>query len=195
MSTWISKALGLCLILSLAACQINTETFAIGGGARQISVLGDEMLVVAPTGYCVDKTSLRQQSDGAVVLIGRCNSTSRLPPAVISVTIGSVASAGVVADGGLAMAAFFQTPGGRAMLSRTGQAETVRLRQSGSVNGVFFMHIDEANVGAYWRAILGISGRLVTVSVQGPEGIELDPKAGQNLLTATIASMRRGNLL
>ena len=194
MFIWISKAPYLALILLLAACQVSPAVFALQGSNRQMSVLGGEVLVAAPSGYCVDKSSARQQSDGAVVLIGRCSSASQRPSAVIGVTIGIAASAGVIADGGVALAAFFQTPDGRAMLSRTGQAETVRLVQSGTVDGVFVMRIAETDVGDYWRAVLGISGRLVTVSVQGPEGTSLDPTAGQTLLHATIASMRRANV-
>lgn len=193
MFTWISRASRLALILWLAACQVSPGAFARPEGLRQIAVLDGAIQVAAPSGYCVDKGSARQQNDGAVVLIGRCRAGTQVPPALISVTIGGVASASVISDGGVALAAFFETADGRAALSQTGQANNVQIAQTATVEGAFVMRIVDTDVGEYWRAVLGISGRLVTLSVQGPQGSTLAPRAGQQLLSATIATMRRAN--
>jgi hypothetical protein len=114
-------------------------------------------------------------------------------PAVITVTIGEAGSAGIVADGGTALAAFFQTTSGRAALSRTGTADRVQIVQAANSNGAFTLRIVEAGVGDYWRAIAGISGRLVTLSVQGPTGSTLDPTTGRRLLDASLVAMRAAN--
>jgi hypothetical protein len=193
MYIWTSKALGLALILLLAACQMEPGGFAPAGQTRVISVLGGAMKVAAPPGYCVDKQSARQQADGAVVLMGRCSGGSNYAPAVITVTIGEAGSAGVVADGGVALAAFFQTTSGRAALSRTGAADDVQIVQAANSNGAFTLRIVEAGVGDYWRAIVGISGRLVTLSVQGPTGSTLDPTTGRKLLGASLMAMQKAN--
>lgn len=193
MFTWISKARFCALILLLAACQMDTGALALPGQTRAISVLGGSMTVAAPSGYCVDKASARQQNDGAVVLIGRCNGRSQSPPAVISVTMGVAGSAGVMADGGTALSAFFGSTAGRAALSRTGDAATVEILQAASLDGAYALHIAETDAGNYWRAVLGLSGRLVTVSVQGPEGAALDGATGQRLLGAAIVAMRKAN--
>lgn len=193
MFTWTSKAFGLALILLVAGCQMEPGGFVPASQTRAISVLGGAIKVAAPAGYCVDKQSARQQADGAVVLIGRCSGGSNLAPAVISVTIGVAGSAGVVADGGAAMAAFFQTTSGRAALSRTGRPEAVQIVQVANSNGAFTLRIVEAGVGDYWRAIVGISGRLVTLSVQGPVASTLDPTSGRRLLDASILAIRKAN--
>lgn len=193
MSTWINRLRRLSLILLLAACQMDASAFAPTGQARAISVLAGTMQVAAPSGYCVDKQSARQQDDGAVVLMGRCGSGSTLAPAVISVTVGATGSAGVLADGGTALAAYFQTEAGRAALSSSGSASAVQIVQAGNSDGAFTMRIVENQVGDYWRAIVGISGRLVTLSVQGPADKPLDPAIGRRLLSASISAMRRAN--
>ena len=193
MFTWTSKTRRLALILLLSGCQMELGGFAAPGQTKAISVLGGAMTVAAPSGYCVDKRSARSQVDGAVVLMGRCNGGSNHPAAVISVTIGEAGSAGIVADGGTALAAFFQTSGGRAALSRTDSADSVKIVQAASSDGVFALRIVEAGVGDYWRAIFGLSGRLVTLSVQGPTGSKLDPVTGRALLAASLAAMRKAN--
>jgi hypothetical protein len=193
MFTWISKSRHLALILFLAACQMEPGGFAPAGQTRVISVLGGAMQVAAPSGYCVDRKSAREQADGAVVLMGRCSGGSNLAPAVITVTIGAAGSAGVVADGGVALAAFFQTAGGRTALSRAGRADSVQIVQVANSDGAFTLRIAEAGVGDYWRAIVGISGRLVTLSVQGPAGSKLDPATGRKLLGASLLAMRKVN--
>lgn len=193
MFTWISKARLASVSLLLAACQMEPGTLALPGQTRAISVLGGAMTVAAPSGYCVDKASTRQQDDGAVVLIGRCNGRSGSPPAVISVTMGVAGSAGVMADGGTALSAFFGSTAGRAALSRTGDAASVKILQAAKLDGAFALRIAEKDVGDYWRAVLGLSGRLVTVSVQGPEGAALDGATGQRLLGAAIVAMRKVN--
>lgn len=193
MSTWISKARRLAPILFLSACQMEPGGFAFAQQTPVISVLGGAMQVVAPSGYCVDRKSVRQQAHGAVVLMGRCSGGSNLAPAVITVTIGEAGSAGVVADGGVALTAFFQTANGRAALSQTGHADSVQIVQAANSEGAFTLRIAEAGVGDYWRAIVGISGRLVTLSVQGPAGSKLDPATGRKLLGASLLAMRKVN--
>lgn len=193
MFIWISKARRFVVIMGLAACQMDAGAFALPGQARALSVLGGTMTVAAPAGYCVDKGSARSQGDGAVVLIGRCNRRSGSPPAVISVTIGTAGSAGVMASGGAAMAEFFQSTAGRAALSRTGQPETVQVLAASETGGAFLLHVAEAKQGDYWRAVFGVSGRLVTLSVQGAEGAALDAAKGRQLLGAAIATLQKAN--
>ena len=195
MSIWTSKAQGAALIWLLAGCQMELGGFAAPGQAKVISVLHGAMTVAAPSGYCVDTQSARQLVDGAVVLMGRCSGGSSHAAAVISVTIGEAGSASVVADGGVALAAYFQTSAGRAALSRTGSADSVKIAQAANSNGAFTLRIVEAGVGDYWRAILGLSGRLVTLSVQGPTGSTLDPATGRSLLGESLAAMQNANSL
>lgn len=193
MFTWISKAQSFALILGLAACQMNAGGASAPRQARAMSVLGGAMTVAAPSGYCVDPTAARSQNDGTVVLIGRCNEKSQVPPAVISLSVGMAGSASAMAGGAAALAAFFQSSNGRAALSRTGQAGAVQIRSASESKGAFILHIAEAGESDYWRAVIGLSGRLVTLSVQGSDSAVLPTAAGRRLLEATIAAMRKAN--
>lgn len=193
MFTWISRARQAALFLFLAACQMETGGLALPGQTRAMSVLGGAVTVAAPSGYCIDKASARQQNDGAVVLIGRCNGRSQVPAGVISVTMGAAGSAAVIADGGAALAQFFGSTAGRAALSRSGDAASVQIRSAASLDGAYALEIAETGVAEYWRAVFGLSGRLVTVSVQGHEGAALDTSSGKQLLGAAILAMRRAN--
>ncbi len=194
MSTWINKAAQFALILCLVACDAIPSGLSGVGQTSRTDVLDGKLTVAAPLGYCVDRQSARQQADGAVVLIGRCSAGSQFSAAVITVTVGAAGTAGVIADGGEALAAYFQTPGGRAALSRRGIADDVQVLQAANTDGAFTLQIAEDGVGRYWRAILGLSGRLVTLSVQGSGEGSLDPAVGRQLLDATIAAMRGSNL-
>lgn len=193
MFTWINRFGRLSLILLLGACQMEAGAFIPPQQTRAVAVLDGAMQVAAPSGYCVDKQSARPQDDGAVVLMGRCNGSSSLAAAVISVTIGAAGSAGVLADGGTALATYFQTEAGRSALSSTGSAASVKVAQASNEDGVFTMRIAEAARGDYWRAIVGISGRLVTLSVQGPIDQPLDATAGRRLMTVSVVAMRKAN--
>ena len=193
MFTWISKARLVALILGLAACQMDAGAFAPVGQSRAMAVLGGAITVAAPFGYCVDKQSARSQNDGAVVLMGRCNGRSQSLPAVISVTIGTAGSAGVMASGGAALAAFFQSTAGRTALSRTGQPETVQILAASENNGAFLLHVAETGQVDYWRAVFGLSGRLVTLSVQGTEGAMLNAAGGRRLLGVAITALQKSN--
>ena len=194
MSTWTSKAGCLALSLLIAACQQLPGTLTLPPGqARAMAVLGGAITVAAPQGYCIDRKSARQQEDGAVVLIGRCSGGSQASPAVISVTTAAAGSAGVLAGGGAALLQFFQSAEGRAALSRTGQANTVRLLAASESSGAIILQIADADAPPYWRAVLGISGRLVTLSVQGDGQTVMPPAIGRRLLTATISALRAAN--
>lgn len=193
MSIWINRGCILALSFLLSGCQFDQTGSSTAAQPRTLSVLGGALQIAAPSGYCIDKQSARQQADGAVFLMGRCNGASNVAAAVITATIGAAGSASVVADGGTALAAFFQMEAGRAALSRSGRAESVQIVQSANIDGAFALYIADQEVGDYWRAIVGISGRLVSLSVQGPSGSSLDPGRGRKLLGASLAAMRAAN--
>jgi hypothetical protein len=62
-----------------------------------------------------------------------------------------------------------------------------------STEDAFLLHVRDRAVGDYWRAILGLRGRLVTLSVSGPEGKPLEAAKGRGLLDAAVAALRRAN--
>lgn len=62
-----------------------------------------------------------------------------------------------------------------------------------SSEGAFLLHLNDAQEGAYWRAILGLSGRLVTISVTGSPDLPLAPAEGRKVLDKAVAAMQSAN--
>ncbi len=192
MSTWINKAsaalLGIGILLS--AC------VPIAGGmsgTRSAGILNGGMTVAAPNGYCIDRAASQTMADAAVILIGRCSNSADVPPAAIAVTVGAAGSAGVLAAGPAEMASYFRSAEGRAALSRQGRADAVTVLDVSSAGGAIVLHLTDTAVGDYWRAVLGVRGRLVTLAVSAPEGQPLGAAEGRSLLLRAISSMRAAN--
>ncbi|MGL6211529.1 MAG: cation transport ATPase, partial [Paracoccaceae bacterium] len=61
------------------------------------------------------------------------------------------------------------------------------------VGNSLLLHVSDRAVGEYWRALVGVRGRLVTVSASGAEGAPLDPAAGRKLLDATLIALEGAN--
>lgn len=164
----------------------------LGGGSSQ-PVLQGAMRMAPPAGYCIDPASLRDADDRAVALMGRCSAQSPAHPAVLSLSIGPAASAGVMAGGGAELAGFFTSAEGRARLAPSGKAEDIRVIEALSVDDAFLMRVEDRGAPSYWRAVLGLRGRLVTLSVQGSPGAVLPPEDGRAIIEKALAAMRRAN--
>lgn len=173
----------------LAACVAGG---GLGGSSVQ-PVLQGAMRMAAPAGYCLDPASLRDADDRAVALMGRCSAQSAASPAVLSLSIGPAASAGVMAAGGAELAGFFTSAEGRARLAPSGRAGDIRVIEALSSGDAFLMRVEERGGPSYWRAVLGLRGRLVTLSAQGIPGAALAPAEGRALIDRALAAMRRAN--
>lgn len=211
MSTWTSRrgrgrVAALLPAILLAAC---VEGMAPAGSApRAIAVAGGALVAAGPAGYCVDRTASRDGAEGAFVLFGTCaalagTATAGQPaePAVLtaSVASGPADEAAFVASFP-AMASFFNSDAGRAALSRAGRAATVRVGAVSSRDRVLYLGLSdaaaerEAAVSAdYWRAILVLRGRLVTLSVMSLADRPLASAAKRRILDAFVARMRAAN--
>lgn len=166
---------------------------ATGGGIRSVALLDGAVTAAAPAGYCIAPGAGRRGTDSAVVLMGRCSARSEADPAVLTLSVGEAGSAGAMSAGGEALAAYFASAEGRAALSRDGRAADVRLLEAVMVDGAFLLHVTDAAVGDYWRAITGLRGRLVTVSAAGPDGQALPDAKGRALVEAAVAALKRAN--
>jgi hypothetical protein len=178
------------------AAALAVALFAGAAGAteiRRVAILDGAVTVAAPRDYCIAPGAGQRGADSAVVLIGRCAGTPDAAPAVITVAVGQAGSASVLAGGGAALAEFFQSAAGRATLSRSGRAGDVRVLAAVGRGDVFYLRLRDRAAGDYWRAILGLKGRLVTISVAGPAESPLPPEAGRSLLEAAVKRMRAAN--
>lgn len=163
------------------------------GGSSARPVLQGEMTISAPAGYCMDETASREADDRAVVLMGRCDGRSAVQPAVLSYSVGPAGSAGVMAAGGADLARFFTSPQGRATLSTTGRAKDIEIAEALGTGDAFLMQLRQTNQPNYWRAFLGLKGRLVSIAVQGSPDAPLPPDDGRKILDRAIAAMERTN--
>lgn len=182
-------------LLVAGLCALLTACATLGGlvGAARVPVLSGAVTVAAPSGYCVGPAQVKEAQDTAVALIGRCLSTGLVMPAVISVSVGRSGSAGVMIAGPEAVAAFFGRPEGRQLLARSGRAKDLKVIETRVRDGALLMHLDDAGVGSYWRAILGLKGRLITISAQGTGGVVLPDPASLSAVEGTLAAMRAAN--
>lgn len=179
-----------CLPLVLAACVGGTGFTS----SRAAPVLGGAMQVGVPPGYCIDGKASRETRNGAVILMGRCTDAMKAKPALISVSVGQAGSGGVMTAGGPALAAFFTSAQGRATLSRDGRAKDIKVLEALGSGDAFLLHLQDRTVGEYWRAVVSIKGRLVTISTTGTAEVPLPPKDGRALLETTLKALRSANV-
>ena len=182
---------GICVaaIFGLAGCQITTASLSRPPEA----LLGGDITVAGPRGYCVDPAATREQADTAVVLMGRCRFALAVAPAILTVSIGPSGSAGAMAAGGAALTRYFTSPEGRAALSRTGRSRDVTVLHASMAGEAYLLHLNDTEAGEYWRAVVGLNGRLVTISANGTQAAPLPPDVGQTLLDAALTVLRRAN--
>jgi len=179
--------------LMLMACVLTAACDLPTAAPRQVTVLGGEITVRAPQGYCVDQQASRTLDDTAVVLIGRCTENGHVAAALLSVTLGRFASGGVMLAGAEPLRLFLESKAGRKAMARSGRASDVQVLQSGVVDGTLMLHLRDVMAGEYWRAVIGIKGRLVTISASGAEGAPLTADAGRALVDQTVAALIKAN--
>ena len=191
MSIWISNGV---FRLTLAAVLIAGCVPQSGiGSSRSAPVLGGALQIGVPPGYCIDGGASRERGDNAVILMGRCNDAAQAIPALVSVSIGQAASGAVMTAGGSALAAFFTSVEGRATLSRDGRASDIKVIEALGVGDAFFLHLQDRRAGEYWRAVVGVKGRLVTVSATGTPELPLTAADSRKVLESVLAALRRAN--
>ena len=179
----------LAITFTLASCQVGSGFTS----SRAAPVLGGALQIGVPPGYCIDGKASRESGDTAVILMGRCSDAMKATPALITVSIGQGGSAGVMTAGGPALAAFFASTQGRATLARSGRAGDVKVIAALGSGDAFLLHLQDRNVGEYWRAVIGVKARLVTLSATGTEEVRLDPAEGRKILEKALDALRTAN--
>lgn len=210
MSIWISdrRALTsglLAALMLLAGCfenvSIERAASRVGlaaSGPSSVSVLDGALTVTGPDAYCIDDEATREGERQAFVLLARCR-TSRQPSPVLSATVSGQAAPGTGTPAELQrLADYLSSPSGRAQLSRSGEADQVRIEEMLMQDGALFLRIhDEGNPQAlhpaYWRAIMPLSERVVTLSVMSARDHPVGSAAELQALRDFVGSMRRAN--
>jgi len=208
MSIWTSKtkrrgAVTLAALLFLSACVDGGGGFA--RAPSQMAVAGGSVIIAGPRDYCVDRRA--SQPEAGFVLMGGCASVSgaasQPQPRVPAVLMASVSGPGAgtpVAQSLGEMESFFTSEAGRAALSQSGSAETVRVLETRSADGVFYIHARDQSEGLaeavrdeYWRALFELRGRLVSASVFGTDARPFSSDAGHATLRAFVSALRAAN--
>lgn len=173
----------------LAACVSGAGQ----GGSTARSVLQGEVRIVPPSGYCLDPTIGHEAEDRAVAVMGRCLAKSNQPPALITISVGPTGSAEIMSAGGDALAKYFTSVQGRTTLSRRGRPGDLKVVQALSSGDAFLMRLQEAGEPSYWRAVFGLKGRLVTLSVKAGGENALDTAESRKLTDRAVAALMRVN--
>lgn len=195
-----------CLIgFALSACieaEPLTEAASRGlqptAGPSEVAVLDRAVMVVGPIGYCVDTEATRESDIEAFVLLVRCRGTLR-PAPVLSATVTGLTAPTSEDPGALRrLTRFLSTPAGRAQLSRSGDPSEVTVQEATYANNAIWLLIEDRGNPAsfdptYWRAVLPIAGRIVTLSVLAAREHPLDSGNGLATLRSFVSRMRGAN--
>lgn len=210
MSTWTSErralvSVLLAVLLLLTGCfeSVSLERAAgrvglAASGPASVPVLDGALIVAGPNAYCVDDEATRESDRQAFVLLARCRA-GRQPSPVLSATVSGQAAPGSGSRAELQLLAdFLASSAGRAQLSRSGDAGAVRIEQQLLQDGALWLRIhDEGNPEtlhpAYWRAIMPLAERVVTLSVMSARDHPVGSEAELRALRDFVASMRAAN--
>ena len=198
---WIGAA----ATLLLAGClettplqQAATRGLQPANGPQTIRVIADSMTVSGPAGYCVDIEATQDSGVEAFVLLVRCRGTLRPAPVLSAAITGTPAPDSSDPSQLRRLTDFLATPPGRAQLSRSGDPHDVTVHRATYSDGAIWLLIeDRGNPDSfdnlYWRAILPVSGRIVTLSVLASADHPFDEAAGLALLTRFVMRIRSAN--
>lgn len=197
MSTWISRLLATVLTLGLAGC--------VGGPAPERMAVADGRVVIAgPAGYCIDPSGSRDTASGSFVLLGSCASISGMAgaphpqgQAILTAAVSAGASGAGIAGAETRLAHYFESAAGRAALSRSGRAGTVRILGHHGGHGAFFLHLRDRSAfpgrpdaPESWRVLFDLNGHIVTLSVMGLPDKPIVAARAEALLRAFMAEVR-----
>jgi len=202
-----SAALLLAALLAMAMAAPAVAQGPSGGAPLRVTVDGRAIVVAGPSGYCVDRSASREGTEGAFVLLGSCaalgggRAAPKAAPAVLIATVAPGASGeGLGPEGFAGLATFFTSEPGRAALSRAGTAESVQVLEVLSVGDVLYLRIEDraaaegqALAPEYWRAVLSLRGRMVTLSALSEAGRPLPAGGARAVLEAFVARMQAAN--
>ncbi len=221
MSIWTSEIgrhrryLALGFLVTLAACSGGFRSTE-GGTTRtnlpfarkaptSVAVSSKSVVIAGPAGFCVDKSATRDSDTTSFVLLGTCSSLSRsrdvsLPDvkAVLTATVGGPGSSQESELNAATLDGFFRSEPGRNVLSRNGNADGVEVTDSFFSDQTYFVYSTETPgpngfQPAYWRAVMDVNSRLVSLTVQGLTDEPIGPKAGLQTMTEFVNSVRNAN--
>ncbi|MEI4471638.1 hypothetical protein [Frigidibacter sp. MR17.24] len=171
----------------------------------RVSVDGRALIVTGPSGYCVDRDAAQSSEQGAVIVLGSCaalgggRAAPDGPPAILTAAVayGDRGDGGALLD---QLESYFATAAGQAALSRSGDGAGLTVLESRREGDALLLRIEDSGPGGiadvaprYWRAVLVLRGRLVTLSALSPQARPLGDAALEEVLAAFAARMAQVN--
>jgi hypothetical protein len=197
----------LALLALLPGCIGGLGGGGTGGAPAQAVVTSDLIVITGPRGFCVDESATRAENDTAFVLLGNCAAISESRradqpdvPVVLTAAISEASDGGSISESLSDLDAYFRSEDGRALLSRTQDAESVNVIETLVEADQFLIHASDTSTGAmegvaqdYWRAYFDVGSRIATLSVFALEGETVAREDSLNALRAFSRSMRSAN--
>lgn len=177
-------ALALSGTLALAACNPV-------GVAQPVAMLGGDLVMTPPAGYCGDPVSSRLRAGFAVFAPCVTLGTQGPAPQVVGVATVQAGDTGSAMVNGTetGLRDFLISQQGAGLLSKGGSGATVSVVSSQAFDGRVVVHFRDTGEPPMdglgpdeWRAFTDIDDRLVTVSVRGLEEAPLSAGRGSALL-------------
>ena len=207
---WLTLA-ALCLGAGLSFSQADAQTTNDPKPNKtwiSMTVADGAVTVAGPPGYCVDPSVSHEGKTGAFVLLGSCaslaGSADSARPKTAAILTAAISPSGAGAADLSAffptMAQFLQSDSGRAALSRSGKAKSVKILKISSVGDVMFVGVrDTARAQGqdvepdYWRALFSLNGQIVTLSVLSLGTMPLDQSEKRALLEKFVTKVKTTN--
>lgn len=197
MSTWISdvgrarygiaaRAVILAACLPLAACLGSGDDASSQEALQSVAFYNGAVTVTGPSGYCIDRASVKSDAGGRFALLASCESLTgqpgiAVPPAVMTVAVLPRATAAVQPDA-TAMADAL----GPDTVHRTEEGDGITLVQVANGGEEILPGGDPV----HWRASMMINGHIVGLAVYGPKGGEIAGPRGRALLRDLAEALR-----
>jgi len=183
--------------------QFGVPSDATGEGIRTLALLGGDVRVRGPDGYCVDQSASNARR-GFAVMAG-CAVLSADAPVMpslnglITVQFGAEGSASVTGNEDY-FAEFLKTETGRSLLAQSGDMASISRVETVSDRAGVLARFEDASgpviagtSGPQWRGFLDIDGRLVTVAVLSLDHDDLSRGQGERLLIVAMAELAEVN--
>jgi len=198
----------------LTGCEGGLPSLGSFGGTstveaqETVTVTRQEVNLSGTRGFCVDPVSTRDAAGQAFVVFGNCAAITGDPTepqpwlqAVVTATVTAGDGGMSVAPQAPALLEFFRTPGGRATLSRTEDAQTVSILESFVEDGSIYLHVRDTSPpvfggaqNTYWRGYTDADGTVVALSVIGFEDTPISGSDGISVLRGFMDRTRQAEV-
>ena len=180
-----------------------TPEAATSQGIRTLSLLGGEVRVRGPEGYCIDQAANDARSGFAViagcVLLTDNADLAPVLDGLITVQFGDEETASVT-EQEEAFASFLDSNAGRNLLATSGDAADLVDMVSQIEGSAVLVRFEDTSLpafagtnGAQWRGFFDVNGRLTTVSVLSFDRAPLTQSEAEQLLIATVNELTAVN--